>query len=103
MAGYSRKICLRWIPLAFAFAVMTPSPGAAADGALDTSFGTAGAAITDFTGATDYILALVVQPNGKIVTAGRAGCSAVYNLALARYNTDGSLDASFGNSGKVTT
>src|SRR5215470_20040936 len=103
MTADSRKICLRWIPLAFALAVTTPSQVAAADGVLDTSFGTAGAAITNFTGARDSILALVVQPDGKIVTAGRAGSSDIYNLALARYNTDGSLDASFGNGGKVTT
>jgi uncharacterized delta-60 repeat protein len=103
MTGYSRKLCLRWIPLAFALAVTTPSQVAAADGVLDTSFGTAGVAITDFTGAEDSISALVVQPDGKILTAGRAGSSEVYNFALARYNTDGSLDASFGNGGKVTT
>jgi uncharacterized delta-60 repeat protein len=103
MTGCSRKICLRWIPLAFALAVTTPSQVAAADGVLDTSFGAAGVAITNFTGAKDSILALVVQPDGKIVTAGRAGSSNIYNLALARYNTDGSLDESFGNGGKVTT
>src|SRR5262245_4608612 len=103
MTSYSRKICLRWIPLAFALAVSTPSQVTAADGVLDTSFGAAGVAITDFTGAMDSISVLVVQPDGKIVTAGRAGTSDVYNLALARYNTDGTLDASFGNGGKVTT
>jgi uncharacterized delta-60 repeat protein len=104
MTGYFRKICLRWIPFAFALAVTTPSQAADADGVLDTSFGTAGVAITDFTGgAMDSISALVVQPDGKIVTAGRAGSADIYNLALARYNTDGSLDASFGDGGKVIT
>src|SRR5262249_21938347 len=89
--------------LAFVLAVTTPSQVTAADGVLDKSFGTAGATITDFTGAMDSISALVVQPDGKIVTAGRAGSSNIYNFALARYNTDGSLDASFRNVGKVTT
>jgi uncharacterized delta-60 repeat protein len=112
MTGCSRKTCLRSIPLAFVLAVTTPSQVAAADGVLDTSFGTAGVAITDFTGGMDSISALAVQPDGKIVTAGMAGPSSEfytvslpfrYNLALARYNTDGSLDASFGNGGKVTT
>jgi uncharacterized delta-60 repeat protein len=48
--------------------------------------------------------AAVVQPDGKIVaggaigTEGRAGRS---NVALARYNPDGTLDTSFGTGGTV--
>jgi len=69
------------------------------DGELDTSFGTGGKVLTDFAGASDAINALAVQPDGKLVAAGRSG----NDFALARYNPDGTLDASFGAGGKVTT
>jgi uncharacterized delta-60 repeat protein len=42
---------------------------------------------------------VAVQADGKIVAAGGAGDG----FALARYDTDGSLDATFGTNGKVTT
>ncbi|MQA76160.1 MAG: hypothetical protein GEU88_17810 [Solirubrobacterales bacterium] len=42
---------------------------------------------------------MAIQPDGKIVAAGRAGGL----FALARYNPDGSLDATFGSGGKVVT
>ncbi len=68
------------------------------DGSLDTSFGTGGKVTTDF-GGTDQAWAAVLQPDGKIVAAGLASA----DFALARYNTNGSLDTSFGTGGKVTT
>ena len=48
-----------------------------------------------------------IQPDGKIVLVGYAyfndnGTVKSY-FAVARYNTDGSLDTSFGGDGKVTT
>ena len=57
---------------------------------------------TDFAGFTDWAYALAVQ-DGKIVAAGRAGFEGNDDFALVRYNLDGSLDASFGTGGKVTT
>jgi uncharacterized delta-60 repeat protein len=73
------------------------------DGSLDTSLGTGGKVNTDFSGGTDEAWTLAVQSDGKIVVAGwtRVGSSA--DFALARYNSDGSLDATFGSAGKVTT
>src|SRR5262249_10853675 len=41
---------------------------------------------------------VAIQPDGKILVAGGFTTS----LALARYNTDGSLDSTFGNAGRVT-
>jgi uncharacterized delta-60 repeat protein len=74
------------------------------DGSLDDSFGVAGKVTTDFAGYTDMALSVAVQPDGKIVAAGFASVSgAGFNFALARYNRDGSPDASFGANGKVTT
>ncbi len=74
-----------------------------ADGSLDASFGAGGKVTTDF-GGDNFILALVIQPaDGKLVAAGSSSNGANDDFALARYNTDGTLDASFGTGGKVTT
>lgn len=75
-----------------------------ANGSLDTSFGVGGRVTTDFFGGDDGMLDLKIQPDGKLVAAGAADSpSAAKDFALARYNADGSLDASFGSGGKVTT
>ena len=73
-----------------------------ADGSLDTGFGTAGKVITSFGSDSDEAFAMVVQPDGKVVLGGHT-LSATFGLdfALARYNTDGSLDTSFGSNGQV--
>ena len=48
---------------------------------------------------------MAIQADGKIVAAGKTYDSIDYNddFALARYNTDGTLDTSFGTGGKVIT
>src|SRR5437667_165856 len=47
--------------------------------------------------------AVAIQTDGKIVAAGYAVLSGNQHFALVRYNTDGTLDSSFGTGGKVTT
>ena len=69
------------------------------DGSLDPTFGSGGKVTTDF-GGFDAASAVVIQPDGRIVAAGRSGGG---DFALARYNADGSLDPTFGSGGKVTT
>src|SRR4029077_6628971 len=71
-----------------------------ADGSLDTGFGTGGMVRTDFAGGADYAHGVAIQGDGKIVVAGHAGLVNDNDFALARYNADGSLDASFGSGGK---
>jgi uncharacterized delta-60 repeat protein len=75
------------------------------DGTLDSSFGTGGKVITDFAGGSDAANAVAIQSNGKIVAAGYSRASNVQgdDFAVARYNTDGTLDNSFGTGGKVIT
>jgi uncharacterized delta-60 repeat protein len=75
------------------------------NGRLDRSFGRRGRVTTDFVGGLDQIRALVVQANGKLIAAGRAQVTTtgLFDFALARYRPNGSLDASFGTGGKVTT
>jgi uncharacterized delta-60 repeat protein len=68
------------------------------DGSLDNSFGSGGKIYTDF-GSSESAAGVVLQSDGKIVVAGTTN----NNFALARYNTDGSLDSSFGTGGKQIT
>jgi len=75
------------------------------DGSLDAGFGMNGKVATDFHGSSDVAFAIALQPDGKIIAAGYALRldGPAFDFALARYNADGSLDASFGVGGKVTT
>ena len=70
------------------------------DGSPDVSFGTGGAVVTGIANGNNVgCLAVVVQPDGKIVAAG--GTFGVY--PVFRLNVDGSRDMSFGNGGEVLT
>jgi len=71
------------------------------NGSLDTSFGSTGVISTAVGAGNDAGEGLVIQQDGKIVVAGSATQNQNFNFALVRFNTDGSLDNSFGNGGKV--
>jgi uncharacterized delta-60 repeat protein len=78
------------------------------DGSVDTSFGDQGRVFTDFHVASWAIQGAwtaALQPDGKILAAGYASIIHPGNsfYAMARYNTDGSLDQTFGTGGKVVT
>jgi uncharacterized delta-60 repeat protein len=72
------------------------------DGGLDTTFGGDGKVTTNFTTGNDFAWDMALQDDGKIVLAGSAR-GAGGRFALARYNVDGGLDATFGGDGKVIT
>ncbi len=72
------------------------------DGSLDTSFGSGGTVTQDIA-ANDLAHAITIQKDQKIVVAGYSGSGVSRDFALIRCNTDGSLDASFGSGGIVTT
>lgn len=73
------------------------------DGTLDTSFSGNGKAVTNFTRRFDGALDVVIQPgDGKIVAVGLAGGRGG-RFAIARYNSNGSLDSTFGGDGRVMT
>jgi uncharacterized delta-60 repeat protein len=74
-----------------------------AAGSLDTTFGGTGVVTTNFGGATNTPSAVVVQPDGKVLAVGTVFPPGNRNFALVRYNADGTLDASFGIGGHVTT
>jgi uncharacterized delta-60 repeat protein len=71
-------------------------------GTLDTSFGIGGKVTTDFAHAADGGRAVVRQSDGRLVVAGNATINGHLNFALARYNSNGTLDTSFGAGGRVT-
>jgi uncharacterized delta-60 repeat protein len=76
------------------------------DGTLDSTFNGGTPITAGFAGqihATSFQVAL--QSNGKIVLGGtvEASASSIENFALQRYNSDGSLDTTFGKNGSVTT
>jgi uncharacterized delta-60 repeat protein len=73
-------------------------------GALDPTFGLNGVVATDINGLASA-RAVAVEPNGQIVVAGfaRDPATGSRDFALARYNSDGTLDTSFGSGGVVLT
>jgi uncharacterized delta-60 repeat protein len=73
------------------------------DGSLDETFNSNGIVTTDFSSDNDEINSIAIQEDGKIVAAGSAIVGAIYHFALARYNTDGTLDQSFSDDGKIIT
>ena len=74
-----------------------------ADGSLDTSFDADGKVTTSFNNYYEHANTVAIQADGKIIAAGITDLSSGGNWrsALVRYNTDGSLDNSFGAGGKV--
>jgi hypothetical protein len=77
----------------------------AAPGDSDFSFGSGGKVTTDFAASGEESLAVAVQDDDRVVVAGYAytGTPAGYDLALARYNTNGAPYATFSGNGKVIT
>ena len=83
-----------------------------ADGSLDKSFDENGKVITPFGNVDDfafnssvsisYETSIALQSDGKIVLAGHFQKNSGTDFALARYNSNGSLDTSFDGDGRLT-
>ena len=79
------------------------------DGSLDTTFDGDGKVLTNITdtfnnqpiNSQDDATEVLIQTNGKIIVIGNTALP-IFGLAAVRYNSDGSLDTSFGNSGIKT-
>lgn len=73
------------------------------DGTLDTTFNPGGAKpgtiTTDFGAGNDVAQAIVIQMDGRILVAGTAGDGTGSSFALARYNSNGTLDTTFNPGG----
>ena len=76
-----------------------------AAGSLDISFGSAGKITTPFGSSDDVATCVAIDSTGHILVAGYAtvGGSSGIDFAIARYNSNGTLDTTFNNTGKVTT
>ncbi|MBI1817634.1 MAG: hypothetical protein HYR72_21870 [Deltaproteobacteria bacterium] len=72
------------------------------DGTLDASFGANGIAVVPLSNGDDQSFALVLQADGKLVAAGLR-CNDTCGFAVARFNSDGTLDTSFGDGGQAVT
>ncbi len=76
-------------------------------GELDGAFGAGGTVTTSMSSAggfDEHVWNLALDDNGRIVAAGDAvTATGGFDVALARFNADGTLDTSFGTAGKVTT
>lgn len=79
------------------------------DGSLDTSFGSGGSAIVSFVNQAGDLanpVDLAVQPDGKILLGGAIRLAPPvtgFDFALARLNTNGTLDNFFAFNGRLTT
>jgi uncharacterized delta-60 repeat protein len=74
-----------------------------ADGDLDTTFGTGGIVTTDLRGYNDWGSSIALQSDGKIVFGSKSSNGTDNDFAVVRYNTDGSIDTTFGTNGMVFT
>src|SRR5438105_8729489 len=93
------KTSAKWFPLLLFLTVLVlPSLSMGQAGSLDPLFGINGIVTTANTGAN----AAVLQSDGKIVVAGGIAIQQNFQQpGLLRYNSNGTLDPSFGTGGKV--
>ena len=95
--------------LIFSILLIASQQAAAQAGHLDPTFGSGGIVTTDFgdqTGSSNVASAnaVTIQSNGKIVVGGGVPSHTGFPVpAVARYNTNGSLDTTFGTGGMVST
>lgn len=72
------------------------------DGSFDDSFGENGISTAKVVSQENYVSDMLIQDDGKIILAGNTRESNLYyDAAMVRFNTDGTLDSSFGEEGKI--
>ncbi len=71
------------------------------NGTLDPSFGSGGKVVTAFSNRDDVVIAMTLQPDGKLLLAGSCNNGTVEDVCALRYGINGALDASFGSGGKL--
>lgn len=74
------------------------------DGSLDSSFGDNGIVLTETSNGNSYAYSVTLDAENRILITGSAQSEkGNYDFIVARYNTNGSLDKTFGNNGIVLT
>ncbi|MBI5543314.1 MAG: hypothetical protein HY901_05460, partial [Deltaproteobacteria bacterium] len=71
------------------------------DGSLDSTFEANGIVQTSFGYGHDEAVSVKRQADGRYVVAGEAQGALTIGWGIVRYNSNGSLDTSFGNGGKL--
>lgn len=105
----SKKVALKALTLTMLLSLLVFTFVLAAAGDLDPTFSGNGKLTTNFGGTlNDTARAMAIQSNGKIVVAGTRSQGDGFppissDFAVARYNSNGSLDATFSGDGKLTT
>ncbi len=95
---------IQWIICSTIAMIFAPNPYGYSQIVPDASFGSGGVVITDIGGINDGASKVALQSDGKIVVGGfnNNGFPAC-DFSIVRYNTDGTLDTSFGTNGIVVT
>ena len=88
----------RMVALAAGAVLLLPAIAHAADGDLEATFNGTGKVSGTFGGSGAQIFASVVQPDGKLVVAGSVDSDGM----VARFNTNGTPDSSFGGGDGIT-
>lgn len=70
------------------------------DGAPDTTWGEMGQAVVGVGSGEDALCGLALLPDGKVIACGYGVFVAQIKISLVRFNTDGTLDTSFGSFGR---
>jgi uncharacterized delta-60 repeat protein len=71
------------------------------NGTLDTNFGDSGKVIQPIGSGDDKGYSLAIQPDEKILLGGHCHNGSNFDFCIARFNPNGTLDTTFGDSGKV--
>ncbi len=98
----SHRTDRRWSAFVFTASIIFASTATqlrAADGALDTTFGTSGKTTVSFGSGQDTAYGGYLQTDGKMLVVGGVRPGATEDFGVARFNSDGSVDTGFGTSG----
>jgi uncharacterized delta-60 repeat protein len=71
------------------------------DGTLDASFGNGGSVVQALSTGTDYILRIVVLPDGRYQALGRSGSGSAGTSFLMMFESSGTLDNGFSGDGRL--
>lgn len=71
------------------------------DGTLDSTFGLNGLVSVDVGGHPDEVRSVLLQPDGKILVSGESRVNLKRDFSIARFESNGDFDLTFGNQGKV--
>ena len=74
-----------------------------ANGTPDASFGTSGTLVTSVSTGNDFVTAMTLQPDGKLILAGHCAVSGQLDFCAVRTTAAGALDTTFGTGGKLIT